>query len=250
MSPDSPYTREHRYAAAFIVVKDRGRLIRARRHPTRRRDLKTHIVSILDRSGSMASRANDVIGGYNAFLEEQKGLALPGDTWSLTLFDDEVTRLLDRVPLERVPKLTPETYRVRGSTALYDAIGQTLSPRADALEPDERGVVVIATDGEENASRAWTLDRVKELLDRCERSGAWTVVYLGVSVEHFTAEQHARQSTSVGVHGTVAAPSASMMYAQTSRRVADLKRSNVRATKNLYEDELPPAGPDTSKSSP
>jgi hypothetical protein len=139
---------------------------------------------------------------------------------------------------------------VRGSTALYDAIGETLAPRADTLSPDERGVVVIATDGEENASTDWTLARVKELLDRCERSGAWTIVYLGVSVEHFTAEQHARQSSSVGVRGAVSAPSASMLYAQTSRRVADLKRSNVRAAKNLYEDELPPAGPDAGKTSP
>lgn len=207
--------------------------------------MKTHIVSILDRSGSMASRANDVIGGYNAFLQEQQSLGLVGDTWSLTLFSDLVTPRIDRQPLDRVPTLTPETYRVRGSTALYDAIGETMSPWKE-LPPNERGVLVIATDGEENVSQNWTLSRVKALLEELERSGAWTIVYLGVSVDGFGAEAHLRQSANTGIAVTNALsnPVASQLYGQTSSRVAALRSSRIRATTDLYAGEIPPAETD------
>lgn len=214
--------------------------------------MRTHIVSILDRSGSMESRVGDVIGGYNSFLEEQRSVGLAEDTWSLTIFDHDIAKRLDRVPLGRVPRLTNETFRARGSTALYDAIGLTLSPWAHGLNENERGILVIATDGEENASKIWKLDQIKHMLEELERSGAWTIVYLGVEVSGFGKDQHSLQASASGFAqtNTLTHASVNQLYGATSGRIAALRQSSTRATRDLYTDALPPADEDEGVSFP
>ena len=82
----------------------------------------TELVFILDRSGSMAGLEEDTIGGFNAMIEKQK--KVEGECLvSTVLFDHESVVLHDRVPLEKVGKMTRDDYQVRGSTALIDAIG-------------------------------------------------------------------------------------------------------------------------------
>lgn len=205
--------------------------------------MRTHIVSILDQSGSMGGLLTDILGGYNGFLEEQRGLALVEDTWSLTVFNDQVANRFSKVPLNRVPRLTPETFRPRGGTALYDAIGQTMTPWLVDLKENDRGILVIATDGEENSSDAFTLTDVQQLLKALEATGAWTIVYLGVEVSGFGGRQHLHQSRSSGIPqtNTLTHASANHLYGATSQRVAALRQSTVRATSDLYKAALPPA---------
>ena len=86
----------------------------------------TELVFILDRSGSMAGLEKDTIGGYNALLEKQKrekGKA----RITTVLFDDRYELLHRMMPLKEVLPLTDKEYFVRGSTALLDAVGLTIS---------------------------------------------------------------------------------------------------------------------------
>ena len=151
-----------------------------------------HIHLLLDRSGSMASIADDVVGGYNAFLAEHR--AAPGACrLTLVQFDsqDPAEVLLRGVDIAAAPDLTPERFQPRGSTPLYDAIGHLLDraeadvrrQRATGLA-DEDHLIVILTDGYENASRSWTQPAVFERIAGLEASG-WTFAYLGANQDAF-----------------------------------------------------------------
>lgn len=141
----------------------------------------THLYFLLDRSGSMHSIRTDTMGGFDAFIEEQR--SAPGRCRvTLAQFDhayDEVYAgrdLADVPPLE----LTP-----RGSTALLDALGRliaTSGERLAALPEDQRpGTVIVGvmTDGLENASREWSHPRIKALIEQQTREYGWQFLYLG-----------------------------------------------------------------------
>jgi uncharacterized protein YegL len=136
---------------------------------------------ILDKSGSMASKLNDVIEGFNAYVD---GLAKEDQVdylFSLTLFDTLVAYRHVAIPLSDVKKLNPKSYEPGGNTALNDAIGITVR-KVDADRPQvDKVITVIMTDGEENSSREWTLDAVKALIEQKEKEGVWTFVFLGAA---------------------------------------------------------------------
>jgi len=149
--------------------------------PARKQDVLVNV--ILDKSGSMASKLNDVIEGFNAYLaglgEEEKV-----KYWfSLTLFDTQVVHRDVALPLAQVKKLDTKSYQPGGNTALNDAIGITVR-KVDAERPKvDKIVTVIMTDGEENSSREWTHDAVKALIEQKEREGIWTFVFLGAGLD-------------------------------------------------------------------
>lgn len=131
----------------------------------------TEIVFILDRSGSMSGLEKDTIGGFNSTIEKQKKEA--GEAYvSTVLFDSEMEVLHDRVPLASVAPLTDREYYARGCTALLDAIGGAIHHIGNvhkyAREEDrpEKTIFVITTDGYENASRKYSADRVKQMIER------------------------------------------------------------------------------------
>jgi uncharacterized protein YegL len=136
---------------------------------------------ILDKSGSMASKLNDVIDGFNAYVD---GLAKEDQVdylFSLTLFDTLVAYRHVAIPLSDVKKLNPKSYEPGGNTALNDAIGITVR-KVDADRPQvDKVITVIMTDGEENSSREWTHDAVKVLIEQKEKEGVWTFVFLGAA---------------------------------------------------------------------
>ena len=138
----------------------------------------TDIVVVLDRSGSMASVLDDTIGGFNTFLEEQKG-AQGRARLTLTQFDNEYDIVHERRDVREVEPLTRATYIPRGTTALLDAVGRTVtSVRArialdDASEQPWKVVFVIITDGQENASREFNRAQVFELIREQEKEAGW-----------------------------------------------------------------------------
>lgn len=141
------------------------------------------IVAILDRSGSMESIREDAIGGFNSFIEQQK--KLPGRAEvTLVLFDNEYLVPYKNKPLEEVEALTRETFVPRGMTALNDAIGRTLNEFES--EGHEKVVVLIITDGAENASREFNSAQVKEKVDAAEDRG-WDVNFLAANIDAFAA---------------------------------------------------------------
>lgn len=148
----------------------------------------TELVFILDRSGSMQGLERDTIGGFNSMLEHQK--AAPGEALvSTVLFDNECQVIHDRVNLQDIKPLTEKEYFVRGCTALLDAIGGAIHhiglvhKYARPEDVPERTLFVITTDGLENASRHYSSDEVKRMIQREKEEHDWEFLFLGANID-------------------------------------------------------------------
>jgi uncharacterized protein YegL len=146
---------------------------------------------ILDKSGSMNSKVQDVIGGFNLYISELAKEPAVEYGFTLTLFDTAVAMKYNSVPLAQVAKLDESSYRPSGNTALLDAIGNTVQTVNSA--GFDKIITVIMTDGEENSSREWTLQGIRELVRSKESVGNWTFVFLGANLDAFT------QGTNLGM---------------------------------------------------
>ena len=148
----------------------------------------TELVFILDRSGSMQGLEVDTIGGFNAMLEKQK--KEPGEAFvSTILFNDHTQVLHDRVKIEAVEPITHRAYYVRGCTALLDAIGGAIHhignihKYARSEDVPEHTLFVITTDGMENASRRYTSQQVKTMIQRQKEKYGWEFLFLGANID-------------------------------------------------------------------
>lgn len=148
----------------------------------------TEVVFILDRSGSMSGLESDTIGGFNSMIGKQKkedGEAVI----STVLFDDQQEVVYDRQPVKMVEPMTDRQYYVRGCTALLDAIGGAIHHIGNvhkyAREEDrpEKTMFIITTDGMENASRFYTYDRVKYMVERQKEKYGWEFLFLGANID-------------------------------------------------------------------
>lgn len=150
----------------------------------------TELVFILDRSGSMAGLESDTIGGYNAMLKKQKAEA--GEAIVTTvLFDDDYQLLHDRIDIRGIKPITEKDYYVRGSTALLDALGRTISKIGNAQRHTsdelraERVLFVITTDGMENASREYSYAKIRHMVERQQHKYGWEFIFLGANIDAF-----------------------------------------------------------------
>ena len=148
----------------------------------------TELVFILDRSGSMSGLEKDTIGGFNSMLEKQR--KEPGDAVvSTVLFDNEIEVVHDRIDIKSVPRLTEEDYFVRGCTALLDAVGGAIRhignvhKYARSEDVPEKTLFIITTDGLENASRYYTYDKVKSMIERQKERYGWDFIFLGANID-------------------------------------------------------------------
>ncbi len=148
----------------------------------------TELVFVLDRSGSMSGLESDTIGGYNSLLGKQKNE--DGECIITTvLFDDKYELLHDRINLKGIKPITDKDYFVRGSTALLDAVGRTINKIGNAQkhtveeEQAEKVMVVITTDGMENASREYDYDKVKQMITRQKEKYGWEFLFLGANID-------------------------------------------------------------------
>ena len=148
----------------------------------------TEIVFILDRSGSMSGLEADTIGGFNAMIEKQKkadGEALV----STVLFDNTSDVIHDRIDVLNVKAMTDAEYSVRGCTALLDAIGGAIHhignihKYARAEDVPEHTMFVITTDGMENASRYYSSNKVKQMIERQKIKYGWEFLFLGANID-------------------------------------------------------------------
>lgn len=148
----------------------------------------TELVMILDRSGSMCGLEADTIGGYNSMLARQR--ELDGEVLvSTVLFDDQIDVIHDRIPMEKVPQMTEKEYYVRGCTALLDAVGGAIHHIANvhkyAREEDrpEKTIFVITTDGMENASRQYSYEKVRRMVEKEKEKYGWEFLFLGANMD-------------------------------------------------------------------
>ena len=148
----------------------------------------TEMVFILDRSGSMSGLESDTIGGYNSLLEKQRKEV--GDaTVTTVLFDDQYEMIHDHAAIGKVKDITNKEYFARGMTGLLDAVGKTINHvgnrHKNALDSEVPGktMVVIITDGFENASREFTLPQVKQMIERQKAEFGWEFLFLGANID-------------------------------------------------------------------
>lgn len=146
------------------------------------------IAFVMDRSGSMEPMKSEAIGGFNHFIEEQK--KEPGDArFTLILFDHEYLKPIDHQPLSEVAPIDPGIYQPRGTTALLDAMGQTIDDigrrLGDTPENERPSKVIIAcmTDGFENASKRYSNADISRMIEHQRTKYSWEFVFLGATIE-------------------------------------------------------------------
>ena len=148
----------------------------------------TDITIVLDRSGSMSGSESDVIGGFNQLVADQKkgeGTA----TLTLIQFDNKYEVNYTAKDIQEVEDLTGDTYRPRGTTALHDAFGKTINTTGERLanmpesERPEKVLFVVQTDGMENASKEYSLEKVKEMVTHQSDKYNWEFMFLGADID-------------------------------------------------------------------
>lgn len=191
-----------------------------------RNDL-TDITIVVDRSGSMRLMQADAEGGINEFIRSQK--TQPGQA-NLTLveFDTTIDFVYRGIPLAEAKdyKLVP-----RGSTALLDAVGQSINATGERLakmaEADRPGIVimVVVTDGGENASKEFKRDQIRSMVEHQTNTYRWKFVYLGANQDAFAESGNmgfSQQFTSGYTNNNVQAA-----YANVSSKLSSIRGMSI-----------------------
>jgi uncharacterized protein YegL len=193
----------------------------------------TELVFILDRSGSMAGLESDTIGGFNAMIEKQKKMD-GGCYVSTVLFDDESEVLHDRVALGDIPPMTQDDYTVRGCTALIDAIGGAIHhignihKYARPEDVPEHTMFIITTDGQENASRRYSSEQVKKMIERQKEKYGWEFLFIGANIDAVETAARYGISRDRAVNYNADGEGTHILYKTVAKAV-----SNVRANAPL-----------------
>jgi hypothetical protein len=148
----------------------------------------TEVIAVLDRSGSMSLAIQDVLGNYNRFVKEQR--EGHGECrFTLVIFDNQIDTVYEARNVHEIEDLTEETYFARNMTALYDAIGTAINragERYSAMPEHERPgkvVVFISTDGMENASKEFTNQRLKQMIETQTNEFSWEFIFTGANID-------------------------------------------------------------------
>lgn len=176
------------------------------------------VIFLLDRSGSMGGIEKDTIGGYNSYIDSQRGKNVKVTT---VLFDDKYEVLHNRVDVDNIKKLTNKEYYVRGCTALLDAIGKTIREMED--KNPNKVIFIITTDGYENASTKYNKSQIKELISVHKD---WKFMYIGADIDSYS------EGRSLGIKDEFIAN-----YKKTDRGISKLYNALTTASKLFYEEE-------------
>lgn len=192
----------------------------------------TEVVFILDRSGSMQSLVPDTIGGFNAFVKQQKKES--GEAKLTTvLFDDKYEMLHDQLNIHEVPELTTREYTARGMTAMLDAIGRTINSVGERLartdENDRPGkvVFVITTDGQENASKEFSKAQIKEMIEHQQHEYNWKFLFLGANIDSVSEAGSLGIDRNFAVNYSASSIGTQSLYTAVSRGVSSVRNCST-----------------------
>jgi hypothetical protein len=153
---------------------------------------KTIYHIVVDKSGSMTDCIDQTINGFNEQIAKIREMEVEFPeqqiTIGLTTFNHEVDHHYYMRPVTEAYRMHDENYQPNGSTAMLDAMAMTMKNLSELQEQSNREmpttvVMVVLTDGYENASRLYTLKNVKEMVEQREASGTWTFSFLGATLD-------------------------------------------------------------------
>lgn len=159
--------------------------------------MTTYVIMIMDESGSMYPLAGDLRGGFNSYLD---GLSTDEEIRVTAVLFNLGRRTHARaLPPSRVVRLDESTYIPHSGTALLDAVGNTIAEfrTAIVLRDEDKVLVVIHTDGQENSSTEFTWKSIQDMIRKLTDSGKWEFLYIGAGAE---AWQQERAFSSAGSH--------------------------------------------------
>lgn len=204
----------------------------------------TELVFIIDRSGSMSGLESDTIGGFNSMIAKQKraeGEALI----STVLFDDVSEVLHDRVNVKEIQSMTEHDYTVRGTTALLDAIGGAIHhignvhKYARLEDVPEHTMFIITTDGMENASRYYSSDKVKKMIEHQKEKYGWEFLFLGANIDAVETASHFGIGADRAVNYNCDSKGTALNYEVVSDAICSVRSSALLKTdwkKRIDED--------------
>ena len=160
----------------------------------------------------MYGSEDDTIGGFNSFIEKEKAKE-ENTTVTTILFDHEYELLYKRKPIDDVDNLTRETYYVRGSTALLDAIGKTITTLDRQI--NNKVLFVIMTDGMENSSVEFSKSQIRNMIENHK----WEFIFIGADIDSYS------EASRIGIRGTHTAN-----YKKSRRGLEDAYTSVERAS--------------------
>jgi uncharacterized protein YegL len=142
---------------------------------------KTYVTIILDQSQSMCGTKAQAVQGYNEHVQQMKINSKEQDIFcSLITFNGDVFEHLWMEPADKLTEASAEDYKTEGSTALRDAVGYAIEKlKKTVTDPEASHLVIIVSDGEENASRHYSNSSLNELKDSVDKTGKWTFTYMG-----------------------------------------------------------------------
>lgn len=201
----------------------------------------TDITFVVDRSGSMQSIREDAEGGVNSFIREQQ--EQPGEA-NLTLvqFDTRYDFVFRGIPIQTAH---PYVLKPRGSTALLDAVGRAIIETGDRLramdESQRPGLVVfvIVTDGQENSSREFSREKIREMIEHQQNVYNWKFTFLAANQDAF-AEGRQLGIDSAGI-ASYAADKVAAAHAGATRKLSRMRKmlADGEAVDNKFTtDEL------------
>ena len=152
----------------------------------------TEIIAIIDKSGSMEAVKKDSIGGFNSFIKSQKEEEGEANL-TLVLFDTVVKTVYESKPISKVTRLTSKSYVPGGMTAMNDAIGSavnSLGVRLAAMDESDRPenvIVAILTDGDENSSKEFSPEAIREMITEQSQKYSWEFIFLAANQDAIEA---------------------------------------------------------------
>ena len=201
----------------------------------------SELVFILDRSGSMSGLEKDTIGGFNSLIEKQRKEDGTADV-TLVLFDSEYDVIYDHVDIKDVAELTSKEYFPRGTTALLDAVGTTINRIGERLsntpeeERPEQVIIVITTDGYENASKEFTRQQVKDMIEHQQSKYSWTFMFLGANMDAVGEAQSLGIDTQFSKTYTNSARGVGSVYASVAMSMSAMRNYSSVATDDIAEE--------------
>jgi len=209
----------------------------------------TYIVFVLDRSSSMMIIRNPTVNAFNEWLQTQQDVDADRAFFTLVLFNTDFQIPIKNADIKQVNPLTQERYAPSGMTRLYDAIAHGIETASNAMKPEDRAVVVVLTDGEENSSREYrTAESIKTLIQSYEARGNFTFTYMSSAPNAW--QDAAKIGTQSGNTAVFAATpdGVTQGIGRASASLSSFRGQSAHSSDSFYGDAVP--GVDDAPKSP